>query len=243
MRFITIRLAKGEQLDLFGRSRHHVPRPGELPLLGPWIQVAPFFRSTARGVVAVKSHQRRHVPGAIFQPVNPPPPPAPAPPPEPTTTKGQRPGWERVGKGARHKAFYRHLASGWEVRHCGGFSATRPWYAVTPDGGAVFNHNAGGFQHVGEAHASVERHLAGELVVWTRPPVRKGRYASAEVDVFLEPGEVSEAITRVQPLAEEYVRHEERHGRFSPELLAARERLERMYSFPNLRTARAPEPT
>jgi hypothetical protein len=85
---------------------------------------------------------------------------------------------------------YRH-ESGWSVRHCGGHSAIRPWYAVTPEGVSVFSASGGAWGKLGEAQAAVEGALAGRTVVVERPAVRQGRYRYQPLQVLVAPADLA----------------------------------------------------
>lgn len=77
-------------------------------------------------------------------------------------------GWVRMSEpGDKTGARWRHVRSGWEVRHCGHPTANWPYYAVDPEHQecTTVTHNGLGFQSLTAAIGAVEHVLAGLWVV------------------------------------------------------------------------------
>jgi hypothetical protein len=71
-----------------------------------------------------------------------------------TKTRG-RDGWERLSGGTGGK--WRHLASGWIVRHCGHPTALWPYYGLPPGGGhLLIAPNGRAFRLLAQAQQAVE---------------------------------------------------------------------------------------
>lgn len=76
----------------------------------------------------------------------------------------RRDGWTRLSSpGNKCGARWRHVASGWEVRHCGRPTANWPYYAVDPSDPArcTVTHNGLGFRDLNAAFDAVEGVVAG----------------------------------------------------------------------------------
>lgn len=78
-----------------------------------------------------------------------------------------RPGWIRLSTpGKKLDACYRHVASGWLVKHCGHPTANWPYYAVDPahPHDITMTHNGLGWRRADLAFDAIERVLRGGLV-------------------------------------------------------------------------------
>lgn len=77
------------------------------------------------------------------------------------------PGWIRLSTpGRKLDARYKHVASGWVVRHCGHPTANFPYFAVDPAHplDCTVTHNGRGWVLLTAAFEAIDRVLRGELV-------------------------------------------------------------------------------
>lgn len=78
----------------------------------------------------------------------------------------KRSGWQRLSQAGRTTSgWWKHMASGWMVQHCGHMTANWPYYLVDPahPGCCTVTHNGKGYRTLKEACEAVEAILAGTM--------------------------------------------------------------------------------